>query len=887
MNSSGARPAAIAFGPAAVLFALMTAHAILETARDALYLARLGAEQLAWAYLAIAGSALGVVTVMRRSTRLRDPRRLLFGSLLLSTMGTAVIAALITEVPSLVFVLYVWTGLIATLIVPSFWTVLDRAAHVAQAKRLFAVVGAGGALGAMTGSAVAAALGRLVPAHHLVTAGAIAFAAATVAARVLVPDYTGRPQARPVPEGAGARRPGRYLRWTIAIGTLSTVALTLGDLTFKRVVAERIDPGDLASTFGAIYTCLNLLSLLVQVAVTPRLLARFGVGGAMLVLPVIVVCSAGGFALTGAALAILALKLSDGGLRHSLHRVVSEILYLPVPSTVRDGAKPIADAIAQRGGQAAAALLVFAVGAAGAGSRALALLTAAVGLAWLAAARIVRALYVQQFRDSLRDGEIHRDVRVPEVDATSERLLVEALSSPDEAEALAALDLLGRRGGQIPALVLYHPHASVVRRALALLEGSDRRDVTNVLAHLLEHPDPRIRADALAAARTAERHRQRVVAAMEDPEPDVRAAALIALATDPEHEAAAGRGAAGLLRGSTAEQAALAHAIGLMPRPAHRALLGELLAAGEPAVQREALEVLTHAPELADPEQVLGLLADPYVRDGVRRVFLALGAPGLERLIVALGDPRTPLPVQRHLPRTISRFRTPRAAAALVDRLPREPDGTTEFKILRALGRMRGDDPTLPVDAAVLHAYARRAITDAARYATLGDRLAAEGTDRSTAGGSLLSDLLAEKRRHAIDHVFRALDILHPGAGLRSVHDAITSRDADRRAAAREVVEHMVRTDQRQPLLALVDDLPPAVRAARLGLLAAGPFDGYEAFLAALLADPSSSLRSVAAHHIAERRLTTLRADLTHLRAAGGSPLVIHAFDQALASLDG
>jgi hypothetical protein len=35
--------------PAGVLFAIMTAHALLETARDALFLARLGAERLAWA----------------------------------------------------------------------------------------------------------------------------------------------------------------------------------------------------------------------------------------------------------------------------------------------------------------------------------------------------------------------------------------------------------------------------------------------------------------------------------------------------------------------------------------------------------------------------------------------------------------------------------------------------------------------------------------------------------------------------------------------------------------------------------------------------------------------------------------------------------------------
>ena len=45
--------------PATVLFSIMVAHALLETARDALFLARLGPQMLASAYLAIAAVASG------------------------------------------------------------------------------------------------------------------------------------------------------------------------------------------------------------------------------------------------------------------------------------------------------------------------------------------------------------------------------------------------------------------------------------------------------------------------------------------------------------------------------------------------------------------------------------------------------------------------------------------------------------------------------------------------------------------------------------------------------------------------------------------------------------------------------------------------------------
>jgi hypothetical protein len=84
----------------------------------------------------------------------------------------------------------------------------------------------------------------------------------------------------------------------------------------------------------------------------------------------------------------------------------------------------------------------------------------------------------------------------------------------------------------------------------------------------------------------------------------------------------------------------------------------------------------------------------------------------------------------------------------------------------------------------------------------------------------------------------------------------------------------------------VIDDLPPDERRARLGALAPGPFGTYEDFVAALLADDSALQRCIVAHHVAERRLVALRPELVRLRTLGGSPYVIHAFDQAIARLD-
>jgi hypothetical protein len=310
-----------------------------------------------------------------------------------------------------------------------------------------------------------------------------------------------------------------------------------------------------------------------------------------------------------------------------------------------------------------------------------------------------------------------------------------------------------------------------------------------------------------------------------------------------------------------------------MPNPTFRPLLLQLLARKEPAVIRQVLRAWRAAPVLADMERLLALLQMPRVRGEARAVFIAGGEPYLRRLIEALDDPRTPLGVRRHLPRTISRFRTAEAAAALVARLPREPDGSTEFKILRALGRMRTDEPLLQLDPVPVRAYAQHATEDATRYAWLREGLELHRAPTPRLPGfSLLRQLLGEKRAHAIERAFRAYGILHQTEDLRSLHEA-----------AREIIEHLLSADERAPL---IDLLVHGDKHRHDEAEVREHYPTYNEVLSTLLADHSDSLRCVAAHHVAERKLVELRDELLRLKPLTESKFVTQAFEQAIARLD-
>ena len=79
----------------------------------------------------------------------------------------------------IVYLLYAWSGILATLIVVQFWTLLGSRFTMTQAKRLFAVIGSGSVIGAILGSGLARALTAFLPAQHLVLCAGLVFVAAS------------------------------------------------------------------------------------------------------------------------------------------------------------------------------------------------------------------------------------------------------------------------------------------------------------------------------------------------------------------------------------------------------------------------------------------------------------------------------------------------------------------------------------------------------------------------------------------------------------------------------------------------------------------------------------------------------------------------------------
>src|SRR5262245_1379981 len=106
-----ARPLALAFF---TLFGLIAGHTILETARDTLFLEKLPADRLAFVYALLAGLTFISASWNARFVKSFGRRYALIFTLVIAAYGTTVLHFQ-PQTATTVFVLYLWSGLLGTL----------------------------------------------------------------------------------------------------------------------------------------------------------------------------------------------------------------------------------------------------------------------------------------------------------------------------------------------------------------------------------------------------------------------------------------------------------------------------------------------------------------------------------------------------------------------------------------------------------------------------------------------------------------------------------------------------------------------------------------------------------------------------------------------------
>jgi hypothetical protein len=431
-------------GAALAAGALIAQHVLSKATRDALFLSHWSATRLPLAMTAGTALSGGVVLLLGRLIARLGPARVVPQVFALHAGMLALEWVVAQRFEKIVAVLvYLHTAALGATLVSAFWSIVSESFDPHTGKRAIGQIGGGAALGGVVGGGLAWGGSRILPVTAMLLAGAALTLVSMWGVRLLVTRAHEGPSAAhdSRPSGFALLRDTPYLRMLAGLVIAGAMLEALLDFSLGAQAKATYGSGArLLSFFAVFQTVVGLVSFLLQVTANRPALERLGLGGTIGLLPLAV----GGAGIPGlAAPSLITAVLQrgvEGMLRGSLFRSAYEVLFTPLPQTLKRSTKTFIDVSLDRlggllGGGLTLALLAL-------WPRNSLWVVTVAGLV-LAAIQLVFAYglnrgYVATLTERLRSGFLQLDW-ASVVDGTTRRTLSRTMSDLDRQALLAKI----------------------------------------------------------------------------------------------------------------------------------------------------------------------------------------------------------------------------------------------------------------------------------------------------------------------------------------------------------------------------------------------------------------------------------------------------------------
>ena len=392
-------------------FLVLIAVGILRPIKNALALDGLAEGDFYQVYLVSAGVILFAPTFNYLADRI-PWRTLIPATAAFFALNLIVFRAIYSEgSATLGMVFYGWYDLFAAALVTQFFMAVQIFFNARDAKSAVPLVIAAGSLGVVVGGITTGLLAQTIGTPNLLLVAAL-FVGIFALALPFV--WTGYPPVRRPGRKVGAGSGGpwsdfvrvfsnRHIRLIAGLVLVTVVVKQVVDYEFNEAVAAFAgDDRDAITSFqGYVFGAKDALPLLVLLPLGP-LLKRWGVGLAVLMLPVAML---GFTAVLAAAFSIWTATLAKAGdsmFRYSAERTAREVLYVPVPTELKLKAKAYIDVAVEKGfGKALTGLLIFALLGFG-DYRRITWMAVGLSIVWCIMAVAAKRQYVTALAESIR-----------------------------------------------------------------------------------------------------------------------------------------------------------------------------------------------------------------------------------------------------------------------------------------------------------------------------------------------------------------------------------------------------------------------------------------------------------------------------------------------------
>lgn len=355
--------------PAVSMGLLTVALSVAKTARDALFFQDQGLFRFPMAYMLVGAASLVAACLYVQAMKHWGARSCRVGIMVLATAVLAVLAPIIRpdRYPVLMF-LFIFIPTIFGILFANIWLLasdLFAGAPRIVAAHSFSRIGASALAGGMIGGLLAKGLVPYLDPEWLVLLAAVVI---LLAVGVVISTHLKFPVTPSRLQDAIGGEPislanvfsKKYTRGLLLIGMTAALAGILIDFLFYAAASSaRMDVKGNANFFANFYSMLYLSSLVVQLFVAPKIQEKLGLVGGLIILPLALLSGATFVTAAGTALSRSALKITEGGLKASIHRFIWEQAFIPVEAHERSFVKVFVDGIGARVAESMGAIVLF------------------------------------------------------------------------------------------------------------------------------------------------------------------------------------------------------------------------------------------------------------------------------------------------------------------------------------------------------------------------------------------------------------------------------------------------------------------------------------------------------------------------------------------------
>lgn len=826
------------------IFLNISALLIVKPAVNSLFISKFGVESLPKVYLLVAIFAGAVTTFYGRQLAKKSLGRIFIFTTLISVLtlcffGLLLVFNLIED--WVLYLFYIWMSIFAVLSASQFWILANVIFNSREAKRLFGFIGAGAIGGGIFGGYLTTLLAEWLGSENLLFVAALLLSICVPVTRKVWRDHlvyhpSTFQQKKRVP--VIAQNPiklilnSRHLTYIALIYGLSVLVAKIVEYQYSAVASDSIpDPDELTSFFGFWYSNFNVLSLLIQLFFTRRIVSTLGVGRALMFLPLFIALGAGFLFFFPVLWAAIFIRMADGSLKQSVNKAAMELLIMPISTEVKNQTKTFIDVFVDSVATGISGLiLIFLVNGLDLSTRFISLIILVLIGLWAYFAYRVREEYLLSFK--IKMGQKTTRPSGKKIDLKSAAViqdLIKVLETGDEHQRIAALvktrALPDPRLFEAIRLQLSHPSSDVKAEALRNLYFYKQPTLISEAEKLVQDASQKVKIEAFEYL--IEHRPETMVPFMEnylnDSDERVRAAALISLAKETKDnprlktvfqlKKRIQKSLKNLENGQdTAKQKfdtiGVLKAIGYANIPAFDAVIGQYFEHPDLEIRKQAITSAGHTLDAQFIPSLIQFLKNDNLREAATTALANYGAGIIKELLAQAANPATDDEILKSLPEVLEKIGTQPSVDALFQLLNGQGH-LVRLSALRTLNRLREQQPYLKFGHKRINTQLER---EARRfketYAIIFEQTLALKKQEPEAMRDARRELIALLQRRLgrnAERIFRLLALRYAAEDVLPVFEGLKSRQEEDQLNALDFLDNILDPANKKLLIPIVE----------------------------------------------------------------------------------